>query len=134
MIVLDEQLLGRHLEDDIRHWYRGRVCFITDLRPGTVIKDEAIPLLLRQHNQPTFVTINTRDFWKRVPIGRNFGVICIEVSDAEAAAVSDLLRRLFRLPEFRSRSRRMGKVVRLTADEIQWYTAGDRTVRRTGGE
>lgn len=25
MIVLDEQLLGRNLEREIRHWYRGAV-------------------------------------------------------------------------------------------------------------
>lgn len=30
MIVLDEQLLGRGLERDIAHWYRGTVQFITD--------------------------------------------------------------------------------------------------------
>jgi hypothetical protein len=48
MIVLDEQLLGRGLERDIAQWYRGTVRFITDLRPHTIIKDEAIPALLRR--------------------------------------------------------------------------------------
>jgi hypothetical protein len=60
MIVLDEQLLGRGLERDIAQWYRGTVQFVIDLRPHTVIKDEAIPALLRQRSQPTFVTINAR--------------------------------------------------------------------------
>lgn len=68
MIVLDEQLLGRSLERAITAWYGGSVQFITELRPNTVIKDEAIPLLLRQQRQPTFVTINERDFWQRVTI------------------------------------------------------------------
>ena len=66
MIVLDEQLLGRGLERDIAQWYRGTVRFITDLRPHTIIKDEAISALLRQQSQPTFVTINDRDFWRKV--------------------------------------------------------------------
>jgi hypothetical protein len=35
MIVLDEQLLGRDLDAQIAKWYRGTVCFITDLRPNT---------------------------------------------------------------------------------------------------
>ena len=48
MIVLDEQLLGRGLGRDIAQWYRGTVQFITDLRPHTIIKDEAIPVLLRR--------------------------------------------------------------------------------------
>ncbi|MBI5650489.1 MAG: hypothetical protein HZC40_08605 [Chloroflexi bacterium] len=39
MIVLDEQLLGRNIEVEIARWYRGTVCFITDLRPNTIIKD-----------------------------------------------------------------------------------------------
>lgn len=47
MIVLDEQLLGRQLEQAIAAWYRGSVVFITDLRPNTVIKDDGIPVLLR---------------------------------------------------------------------------------------
>ena len=62
MIVLDEQLLGRDLEEQIARWYQGAVCFIVDLRPNTVIKDEAIPKLLQQENQITFVTINESDF------------------------------------------------------------------------
>lgn len=31
MIVLDEQLLGRGLEVEIARWYRGAVCFITEI-------------------------------------------------------------------------------------------------------
>ena len=34
MIVLDEQLLGRDLEREIGRWYKGEVCFITDLFQG----------------------------------------------------------------------------------------------------
>ena len=44
MIVLDEQLLGANLEQAIGKWYQGNVCFITDLRPNSIIKDEAIPM------------------------------------------------------------------------------------------
>jgi hypothetical protein len=29
MIVLDEQLQGVRLEEDIARWYRGRVCFVS---------------------------------------------------------------------------------------------------------
>lgn len=47
MIVLDEQLLGYGLQSAIARWYRGRVIAITELRPGSVIRDEAIPVLLR---------------------------------------------------------------------------------------
>jgi hypothetical protein len=68
MIVLDEQLLGRHLEREIAQWYRGKIVYISDLRPHTVIKDDAIPRLLRQQSQPTFVTINEKDFGEKSPL------------------------------------------------------------------
>ena len=48
MIILDENVLGLRLDIPIARWYAGRVGYLTDLRPGTVIKDEAIPQLLRQ--------------------------------------------------------------------------------------
>jgi len=48
MIVLDEQLQGLGLEDTVARWYRGSVLVVKTLRPGTVIKDEAIPSLLRR--------------------------------------------------------------------------------------
>jgi hypothetical protein len=48
MLVLDEQLSGRDLETVLGRWYPGPVLFITELRPGTVIKDDVIPVLLHQ--------------------------------------------------------------------------------------
>ena len=66
MIVLDEQLLSYGLRQHVVQWYRGAVIDITQLRPGTVIRDEAIPMLLRTAHRPTFVTINVADFWPRV--------------------------------------------------------------------
>ena len=86
MIVLDEQLLGRGLERDIAQWYRGTVQFITDLRPHTIIKDEAIPVLLRRQAQPTFVTINERDFWRKVATDQRYCMVCFVLSDARARA------------------------------------------------
>jgi len=62
VIVLDEQLKNSGVEEQLAGWYRGRIVNITMLRPGTVIKDDAIPLLLRQVRAPVFVTINTTDF------------------------------------------------------------------------
>jgi hypothetical protein len=75
MIVLDEQLLGANLEQAIGKWYQGNVCFITDLRPNSIIKDEAIPMLLRKEAQPTFITINERDFWRKVAISEYFCIV-----------------------------------------------------------
>ena len=129
MIVLDEQLLGRGLEQDIAHWYRGTVQFITALRPHTIIKDEAIPALLRQQSQPTFVTINERDFWRQVAPDQRYCIVCFVLSDARAHDIPPALRALLHRPELRTKAQRMGKVMRVTHADMSYYTFRDRQVR-----
>lgn len=129
MIVLDEELLGRNLETAIARWYKGTVCFVTDLRPQSVIKDDAIPKLLQQENQATFITINERDFWRKVAINHGFCVICFTLSDAKADEIPLLLRSLFRHPLFSTKNNRMGKVIRVSVQEISFYAFDDREVR-----
>src|SRR5438876_6521042 len=87
MIVLDEQLQGLGLEHAVSRWYRGAVVVVTTLRPGTVVKDEAIPTLLRRCKQPTFVTINHTDFWRRIPADRSYCIVCLALTIEQAAQV-----------------------------------------------
>lgn len=129
MIVLDEQLLGRGLETEIARWYRGSVRFVTDLRPNTVIKDDAIPLLLQHQDQPTFVTLNESDFWRKVAINERFGVVCFALPDSRAREIPTLLRSLFRQPQFATKSQRVGVVVRVADQGITYYSSPDRIVR-----
>ena len=129
MIVLDEQLLGRRIESAIARWYRGSVCFITDLRPGTIIKDDASPMLLQREAQPTFVTINESDFWQKVAITEHFCVVCLAFPDSRADEVSDLLKRLLRHPDLKTKTRRMGRVVRITSTHASYYQAGNNAIR-----
>jgi hypothetical protein len=129
MIVLDEQLLGRDLETEIAQWYPGTVCFITDLRPHTVIKDDAIPKLLQQASQSTFVTINESDFWRRVAINDQFCVVCFALPDSRAYQVSSVLRAVLHHPAFKAKRDRMGKVIRIVGQEISYYAFDDRRVR-----
>lgn len=132
MIVLDEQLLGRAIEHTIKTWYRGRVIFITELRPNTVIKDDAISFLLSQQRQPTFVTINESDFWQRIAINPRFCCACFALPDSRAGLVPDLLKRLFQHPQFRTKAGRMGTVLRISPTVGAYYTWLDRTVRSLG--
>jgi len=130
MIVLDEQLLGRNIETEIEKWYRGDVRFVIELRPGTVIKDDAIPKLLRKENQPTFVTINEKDFWRKTPIDNKYCVVCFTLPDSRTNEISQALRELFRHPEFNTKAKRMGKVIRVTDREISYYTFSERQIHR----
>ena len=96
MIVLDEELQGLGLEAAISRWYRGSVILVKALRPGTVVKDEAIPGLLRQVRRPTFVTINHADFWRRTAAERAFCLLCLKLTADRVDDVSSWLRRLLR--------------------------------------
>lgn len=111
MIVLDEQLLGRQLEVEIGRWYRGTVRFIHELRPQTVVKDDAIPQLLRRQRQPTFVTINEREFWHKVAISSHFCVVCLTLPDSRVNEIPTALRTLLQRPEFKTKAKRIGKVI-----------------------
>jgi hypothetical protein len=129
MLVLDEQLMGRNLDSALARWYRGPVLFITDLRPDTVIKDDAIPVLLRQQHQATFLTINETDFWRTVAIDAHFCVVCFALPDSRAGELPALLRAVFRLAAFQTKARRMGKVLRITHTTVSYYTFRERETR-----
>jgi hypothetical protein len=129
MIVLDEQLLGRELETEIVRWYGGTVCFITDMRPNTVVKDDAIPGLLQSQNQPTFVTINETDVWRKVMINDRFCVVCFALPDSRAREIPARLRSLLRHSAFKTKKSRMGKVIRVTDQDISYYAFDDKGIR-----
>lgn len=130
MIVLDEQLLGRGLEAAIGRWYRGPVCSITDLRPRSVIKDEAVPALLRRPSRPTSVTINEVDFWNPLLADHRYCIVCFTILDSRVREIPSVLRALLRRAEFRTKAARSGKVIRVTRQEISYYAAGDRTAKQ----
>ena len=128
MILLDERLLGRGIETAIARWYRGSVCIIRDLRPGTIIKDGAIPMLLQREAQPTFVTIHESDFWQKVAIREHFRVVCLALPDSRAGEVSNLIQRLLRHPDLKTTANRMGRVIRIASAHAFYYQAGDNTI------
>lgn len=128
MIVLDEQLQGLGLEEAVARWYRGAVFVVKKLRPGRVIKDEAIPALLRQLKQPTFVTIDYMDFWRRIPADNAFCIVCLELPTERVDDISVRLRQLLRLPEFKTKKARMGKVVLVRETRLQYYSQHEKLV------
>ena len=125
MIVLDENLMGLRLDQVIARWYPGRVCYITSLRPNTIIKDETITQLLQQVKGATFVTTNVRDFWQRVPAHARYSIVCLTLPNEQLRQLPDVLRRVFRLPDWKTKAGRMGKVARVTRRQMQYYAVGD---------
>ena len=128
MIVLDEQLQGLGLEEAVARWYRGAVFVVKKLRPGRVIKDEAIPALLRQLKQPTFVTIDYMDFWRRIPADNAFCIVCLELPTERVNDIPVRLRQLLGLPAFKTKKARMGKVVLVRETRLQYYSQPEKLV------
>ncbi len=129
MIVLDEQLMGRGIAGDIARWYTGSVRFVTDLRPGTVIKDDAIPILLREQRSPIFVTINVRDFWQRAQADSRYCIVCVDIPDPRAGEIPGILKSLFRRPGFGTKAERLGKVVRVSSQSSSFYSLEQRLIK-----
>jgi hypothetical protein len=123
MIVLDENIHQQGMITRIAAWYRGRVLSITALRPDTIIKDEAIPAILRRVRQPTFVTTNVSDFWRRVPAHAHYCIVCIAFPNERLTAVVHVVRHVLRLPAFKTKGQRMGKVVWVGPRQLQYYEA-----------
>jgi hypothetical protein len=123
MIVLDEHLQDVGIVAGFERWYPGQVGSVTALRPGSVIKDQAIPDLLRRQRQPTFVTVNVSDFWRVAKPDRRYCVVAVDLPGSRAAEAPDLVRRLLRRPEFATKALRMGKVVRVSTRVVEYYSA-----------
>ena len=128
MIIVDENIHDYRIMEAISAWYPGQVVSITALRPGSVIKDDTIPGLLLKTVQPTFITINVTDFWKKVQPHNAYCIVTIDLPKERVREIPYLLRRLLHLTDFKTRASRMGKVIRLKSGRVEYYEA-DRRVR-----
>ena len=116
MIILNESISDPLLIEPIKQWYKGDVLPIRRLRPATVIKDtvikdDAMPILLRQVSHPTFITINVDDFWRKTDATRSFCIVAIALKQDRAIELPSLLRCVFQTSEFHTKAKRMGKVI-----------------------
>jgi hypothetical protein len=121
VIFLDEAIHGPTIVRPIAIWYTGQVVSLNSLRLGTLVKDEAVPMLLRTVSRPTFVTLNVDDFWHKIPPDPHYSIICFELTAKEVLKLPDILRTIFQMPEFKTKAARMGKIVRVYATRIDFY-------------
>ena len=121
MIVLDEQVADPRIIQAIEHWYPGKVIGINDARPSSQVLDDVIAALLGRLKDPTFVTINYDDFWRKIPAHKRYCVICIKLPIERSLEVPEVLRGTLRQPEFRTKRSRMGKVISVRAQWTRYY-------------
>ena len=127
MIVLDESLDDKRVMVPLRARCKGKVVSLRELRPGTIIKDDAVAALLRQYRNATFITINVTDFWRRIAADRRYSIICAQLPTESQGELPELFVRLLHHQEFRTIRKRVGKVIRLGTSEIAFYGMGNPT-------
>ena len=126
MIVLDEGIYDPDIARRIAVWYPGRVVSVTALRPRTVVKDDAVALLLRTAQQPTFITINVSDFGRVIDCSIAYAIICIDLPIRQASEIPDWLRRCLQSNMFKTKVARMGKIICLRPSRIDYYGSDGR--------
>ncbi len=126
-IILDDHIYEDKVLEPIKRWTT--VQRLGKLHPGQVIKDERVPSLLCQLRQPTFVTIDDA-FWNRGLRDTRYCLIYFPLQSKEQYLIPDLLRRLLKLPEFRTKALRMGKVVRVSTVQVDYWQIGDGQMRK----
>jgi hypothetical protein len=132
VIVLDEHLGAELVYRPLQERYPGAVIFLHELRPRTVIKDEAIRSLLLTRKNPVFVTINSSDFWRKIEPHPRYWVVCFPFPIERQNEIPDLLLRLLRHREFGTTGKRIGKIIRVTEREIQFYGRSEPSPKKVG--
>lgn len=84
--------------------------------------EELIPRLLLEVKRTTFVTHDERIYRRERP---HAGYCLVVVPKLPAVEIAALVRRLLKLPGFRTIKERMGKVVHLTTHRIRWKELGE---------
>jgi hypothetical protein len=126
-IILDDQLFDLEVLLPIARWTT--VSRLRDLRPTEVIKDERVPVLLRQLRQPTFVTIDL-GFWRKEWRDAKYCLLCFALRNDEQHRLPGLLRALLKLPEFHSKATRVGKVARISFSRIDCWRLDDELLHK----
>ncbi|MCI0692087.1 hypothetical protein L0337_08800 [candidate division KSB1 bacterium] len=123
MLVIDAALSDKDVLKPLQKLMNTRS--IRDVRPYEVVKDDRVPVLLRTLTSPTFITTDEAGFWHRHLCSDSYCIFCFALSDPQQELIPSLLRRLLRLPEFKTKANRIGKVVRVSLANIKYYQLGD---------
>ena len=116
-------LLDENVRDDqralLRKWGIPFRQIGKEISHAGIHDDNLLPLLHRL-KRPTLFT-QDEDFFKARLCHRAYCLVWLDVRYVEVAAY---LRRFLRQPQFRSQAQRLGKVVRVHADGLHYWTAG----------
>lgn|SRR5574341_1521430 len=121
MIVVDEAISNPRIIEAIARWYKGAVISVRQLRPQARLLDSEIPHYLMRLRQPTFVTINYTDWNKSHLVHSAYCIVSLKLTNEESLSVPSVLREILSLPDYKTKRRRMGKVICWTKRELFHY-------------
>jgi hypothetical protein len=64
-------------------------------------------------------------FWNRRLCDPHYCLVCFPLRNDEQGLIPTLLRQLLRLPTFRSKAQRMGKVVQVAPQQVRYWQHSD---------
>ena len=128
MIVFDENIFDQVVIEGLNSWHKGKICSIKDLRLRTLIKDDAVPTLLRTVKQPAFLTTNVSDFWGKMPAHPAYCIICFDLPNERIVEIPRLLRLVLRFAEFKTKAARMGKITQAKHHRIEYYAINSKSI------
>jgi len=129
LIVVDEHLHHGKVTEALTDWITAEQIGV-ELGELKGRSDERIIPALRALKRRTFVTIDDW-FYRSELCDRAYCLVYFALPLDRQAEIPGLLRRLFRLPGFRTVQERLGKVVRVSAGEVRYYerhVEGEQTV------
>lgn len=121
-ILVDEHLSRTEVLVPLQGWISAQK--IEDLVPNETLKDDRILKILQSQRQPTFVTLDA-DFYHKKYRDRRSCLIHIVLPHQEQYRLPAFLRKLFRVPEFKTKAARMGKVMRVSEGRIDIWQVGN---------
>ncbi|MBI1930411.1 DUF5615 family PIN-like protein [Candidatus Poribacteria bacterium] len=123
--VLDENIIRPVREELERAGFKVEQISI-EVGPTEHFTDEHVIYYLRNNKQRTFITRNVKHFYRRHLQHSNYSLLCVE---AEAPQVGEIVRRVLRLPQFRTKAKRMGKIIRASVHHVWYQERGSDTER-----
>ena len=131
-LVLDDQLDVQAILPRLEPWITA--VRLQSLRPGEHVLDDRVPEILCTLQRPTFVTID-RGFWNRRLCHASYCILYFDLLTDQQQQLPSILRRLFRLVEFRTRAVRIRRSTarRLAAGSLAFPRTSTRRVSNSPG-
>lgn len=119
MLIIDENISEVEVWR-LREW-RIHVRLVSEVAVKGIADENIIPVLHRL-KRPTFFT-KDRGFWDRKFVHPGYCIVLLDIPEHEGQ-LAEYTRRFLRYPVFASNARRMGRIIRVHVQAIEFWERG----------